>query len=65
MKELKFDQVEIVSGAGWREAACVSGFTALGTLGGFIAGGAFFTMGAGAFWGATVGYHAGAAICIP
>jgi len=51
MQELTFEQAEIASGAGWRETACVSGFTALGTLGGFIIGSGIASMGAVACWG--------------
>lgn len=55
----------MVNGAGAAEADCLVGFTALGTLGGFIIGGGFATMGAGAWYGAQAGYAAGMMVCIP
>lgn len=39
MRELNVNEIKDVNGGGAAEAACVAGFGALGTLGGFIVGG--------------------------
>ncbi|AXT38408.1 bacteriocin-like peptide [Alteromonas sp. BL110] len=68
MKELNCNDLSIVNGGGAAEFACYSGFTALGALGGFIAGGiatAGLGMGPGALWGAGLGSRIGSAVCYP
>lgn len=68
MKELKIEEVQIISGGGIGEAFCVGGFGALGTIGGFIVGGAAsggIGMGAGVMWGFGLGTNLGAAVCLP
>ncbi|ASD68812.1 MULTISPECIES: bacteriocin-like peptide [Pseudoalteromonas] len=66
MKEINKNQIIEVKGAGFAEAACVTGFGALGTLGGFIGGGISGPVGmaGGAMWGFNIGVTFGTAVCL-